>query len=107
MAKYYLQNYGLHDGITKYNFGWGIISNLSSVMITASEGSEPFENGHIVGSTQSPKRFVGDALFKVHNVAPYEGGVHFTVEIDWPGPLNLWICITVLDSNDYAGMGFL
>ncbi len=88
-----------------YNLQWDAISGDSFVIITASEGS---------GAWGSPNRFVGDATFAVHNIAPHFGGVTFRVEIGhyvffssgngpggsiafvpWPDPLNLWTDFTV------------
>lgn len=106
MPQYFIQNYGLNNtGI--FNFSWDIINHDSSVIVTASEGKEPAENGQVLGTTESPERFIGDAQFSVHDVAPYDGGVTFRIEIDWPSLLNLWVCITVLDSADFTGVGFL
>jgi hypothetical protein len=106
MAHYYHFNYGLHNGTQVYNFSWDIINHLSCVVITASEGREPSENGHVLGTTQSPERFIGDAQFSVHNVAPYDGGVTFRLEIDWGSPLNTWVCIAVFNDADYVGLGY-
>jgi hypothetical protein len=104
MPKYYHFNYGLNN-TGNYNFGWDAINHLSSVVITAAEGRELSENGVILRTTNSPERFIGNAQFSVHNVAPYDGGVGFRLEIDWPGLLNTWVCITVFDDSDYAGIG--
>jgi hypothetical protein len=103
MATYYLYNWGM-NGSGRYNLQWDIITHQSSVVVTAAEGAEPHEGGQVLGTTASPERFVGDARFTVHNVAPHDGGVGFYLEIDWPAPLNVWTCVTVLDAGDYAGM---
>jgi hypothetical protein len=103
MAQSYNVNYGLN--VTgNYNFSWDIINNVSSVVITAAEGREPAENGQVLGTTQSPELFIGDGQFTVHNIAPYDGGVTFRIEIDWGNPLNTWVCITVFDDADYQGV---
>jgi hypothetical protein len=106
MPQYWLQNYGLNTSGT-YNFQWDIITHQSSVLVTVSEGLEPSENGQVLGTSQSPERFIGDAAFTVHSIAPHDGGVTFRLEIDWPGPLNVWVCVTVFDSSDFQGLGFL
>ena len=100
MPQYVLVNYGLN--VTQnYNFTWDIINHMSSVVITAAEGQEPSENGQVLGTSNSPERFIGNAQFSVHNIAPYDGGVTFRIEIDWGSPLNTWVCITVFDDSDY------
>jgi hypothetical protein len=106
MPQYFMQNYGLNESQT-FNFNWDIINHQSSVVITVSEGAEPAENGQVLGTSQSPMRFIGDALFSVHSVAPHDGGVTFKVEIDSSNLLNLWVCITVFDDSDNQGTGFL
>ncbi len=105
MAQYFIFNYGLNE-TRNFNFSWDIIHHQSSVVITASEGREPSENGQVLGTSQSPERFIGGAQFRVHTVAPYAGGVTFRIEIDWSSLLNLWVCITVFDDADYRGIGF-
>ena len=105
MASYYHFNYGLHNGTQVYNFSWDIINPRSCVVITASQGREPFEDGHIDLSSDSPRRFIGDARYTVHNIAPYDGGVTFCIEIEWGSPLNTWVCIAVFNDSEYAGLG--
>src|SRR4030095_11838824 len=104
MAHYYHFNYGFHRFVEDFNFSWDIINHQSSVVITASEGSEISENGHMVGSSQSPQRFLGAAPFKVYNVCPYDGGVTFRIDISWFAPLDLWVCITVFDDDEFVGI---
>ena len=101
MAQYAHINYGL-NGTGNYNLSWDAINHLSSVVITAAEGREPSENGRVLGASDSPERFIGAAQFSVHNVAPYDGGVTFRLEIDWGSPLNTWVCVTVFDNSDYV-----
>lgn len=103
MAQYYIYNYG-PNGTANYNFGWDIIKDTSSVVITAAEGRGFLEDGQFIISNQTPMRFMGDAQFTVHNVAPYDGGVAFRLEIDWPGPLDVWVCFTVFDNADLQGI---
>jgi hypothetical protein len=103
VPQYYFFNYGPNE-TQNFNFSWDIITHQSSVVVTASEGRELPEEGHVVLSTESPERFIGAAQFSVHNVAPYDGGVTFRVEIDWSSLLSLWVCITVFDPGDYAGI---
>ncbi len=102
MAQYYLYNYGLNN-TGNYNFSWDIIKDTSSVVITAAEGRGFLEDGQFIISNQSPERFIGDAQFTIHNIAPYNGGVAFRLEIDWPSLLDVWVCITVFDNDDFRG----
>jgi hypothetical protein len=106
MPQHFRQNYGLNT-TGAYNFQWDVITHQSWVVITASEGGEPAENGQVLGSSASPIRFIGDARFTVHSVSPHDGGVSFFLEIDWPAPLNTWVDITVFDPGDPSGQQFL
>jgi hypothetical protein len=104
MPQHYRWNYGLNT-TGNYNFQWDIINHQSWVVITACEGREPVEDGRVLGTTQSPMRFLGDARFTVHSVSPHDGGVEFFLEIAWPAPLNTWVDITVFDRSDFSGQG--
>ncbi len=89
-ARYY---WGRRQGLIRYEFNWKEIQHDFWVLVSASEGQPPI-------STAAPQRFIGDARFTVHNIAPFDGGVLFGVEIDFPQPLHLWTDITVFDRND-------
>ena len=89
-ARYY---WGKRNGIVRYDFAWNQVTHDSVVLISASEGKPPI-------STAAPDRYVGDAVFTVLNIAPYDGGVEFGVRIDWDDPLDLWTDITVFDRTD-------
>jgi hypothetical protein len=101
MALYCHVNYQVQHGVGDFNFGWDAITHQSSVVITAAEGKEPVENGTVLLTNESPERFIGAAQFTVHNVAPYDGGVTFRLEINDGNPLVTWVCITVFDNADY------
>jgi hypothetical protein len=103
VTQYFHVNYGL-NATGKYNFSWDIINHLSSVVITAAEGREPSIEGGILEALDAPERIIGDAQYTVHNIAPYDGGVTFRIEIDWGALLNTWVCITVFDDSDYQGI---
>lgn len=85
-----------------FNVQWDIINHDSFVVITASEGREFMENGHLVLNTNSPSRFVGAARFTVDSISPHDGGVTFHVTIDWGGPLTLWTDIIVFDEISFS-----
>jgi hypothetical protein len=74
VPQHYRHYYGRNNsGI--YNLQWDAIRSF--VVITASEGFEPSDD------SGPPQRFVGDAFFSIHNVAPHQGGVTFRVEIGY------------------------
>lgn len=80
-----------------YNFGpWSAIRHDSYVIITAAEARV---------SPLVPDRFIGAAKpIIVGNIAPYDGGVNFTLW--WYGDfpyLNIWTDFTVFDSGDPSG----
>jgi hypothetical protein len=89
-----------------FNFQWDIINFYSFVAITASEGQEFVEDGTIIYSSDSPRRFVGAARITVDNISPHVGGVTFHVTIDWPSRLMLWIDIVVFDECVFTRDGF-
>jgi hypothetical protein len=80
--------WGRKRGRMAFTFNSGAINHQSVVIVTASEGDEG-------NSTASPKRFVGNATIRVANIAPFDGGVVFVVEIDWPNPIPIWTDIYI------------
>lgn len=82
--------WGHHHGRITLTLNDGDITHRSVVLATASEG----DTGN---STASPQRFVGSATFRVCNIAPFDGGVHLVVEIDWDEGLPLWTDIVIMD----------
>lgn len=81
------------NGVTTFDLEWDQIQHDSIVLIAASEGKEPI-------STAAPERFVGSARYTVNNIAPFDGGVSFTITIEWDAPINLWTTVTVFDRSD-------
>jgi hypothetical protein len=80
--------WGRWRGRVSFTFNSGAINHQSVVIVTASEGDEG-------NSTASPQRFVGAADIRVANVAPFDGGVVFVVEIDWDQPISIWTDIYI------------
>jgi hypothetical protein len=95
---------GPGNGKWNFHFDWDRINRNSCVMITASECGPGDTN---TGGQVNNDRFLGEAVYTVHNIAPYHGGVDFRVTIDWPEPLNTYIDITVFDDpNDVWTSGY-
>jgi len=78
-------DFGNWRGWLNCNFSWGVINRNSVVLISATEAG------------QEGVAFVGDAVYTVHNVAPYDGGVHFRVHIDWSTPIRFVVMILVVN----------
>jgi hypothetical protein len=81
---------GNFHGVADCTLGFGGINQQSVVLVAASEG----DSGD---STASPQRFIGDATFQVDNIAPFDGGVKFRLNILWDSPLNVWADIVIMD----------
>jgi hypothetical protein len=92
----------------KFALNWDAITARSFVVITACEGPAPRGDG-------TPERVIGNAVFTVGSIAPYDGGVEFFVTYsDWTqlgawwkgsdytlnGGLSMWVDFTVFDSTD-------
>jgi hypothetical protein len=81
----YRYDYGNYNGWINANFSWNVINRNSTVLIAATEAG------------QEGVAFVGDAVYTVHNIAPYDGGVHFRVHIDWGSPIRFVVNILVVN----------
>jgi hypothetical protein len=90
MAKVFRWFVGHWNGRVVCTFNDNGISHQSVVMVSASEGDA-------ADSSQSPRRFIGDANVSVHNIAPFDGGVTFVITVDWNEPLPVWADIVVFD----------
>jgi hypothetical protein len=88
--------WGHHNGIKRYQLNWRPVKKESVVLISASEGPPPDPQAFVM----IPNKFVGDAVFKVENIAPDTGMVVFVIQIDWPEPLPLWTDVTLFDATD-------
>jgi hypothetical protein len=82
--------WGRWRGRVRYTLNSRAINHQSVVLVAASEGDEG-------DSTASPQRFVGAADIRVANVAPFDGGVVFVVEIDWDEPIPIWTDVFIAD----------
>ena len=61
---------------------WGLITPNSLVFVAIGEGA--------VGGPAAGK-FIGNARYTVHNVAPQNGLVKVWVNIEWPNPIRLYV----------------
>jgi hypothetical protein len=66
------------------------------VVVAASEGRT---NANISHSTALPDRFIGSANVRVCNIAPYDRGVEFVLQVDWDEDLPIWADIVLLDER--------
>lgn len=87
MALTYRYYWGRKHGTWNLKFNWDAIRYDSYVVVTASEGTPPDVSiGGEVG-----QRFVGNAAFTIHNVAPHDGGVTIKLTIDWESDLDTYV----------------
>jgi hypothetical protein len=90
MAQVFRWFLGQFNGVVDCTFSSGGINHQSVVLVAASEGDAG-------DSTASPQRFVGSATIQVDNIAPFDGGVTFRVNVLWDSPLSVWTDIVVMD----------
>lgn len=81
----YRYDWGNHRGWVNCTFNWGVVNRNSVVLVSA---TETFQEG-VAG--------LGNAVYTVHNVAPFDGGVRFRVHIDWANPIRLISMILVVN----------
>jgi len=76
------------------NFGWLAVTHQSVVVVTGSEGRT---DANVSQSTALPDRFIGSANVRVCNIAPYDKGVEFVLQVDWDEDLPIWADIVLFD----------
>jgi hypothetical protein len=70
-------NWGPRLGLVVLTINGNFITNKTIVYVAAGEG------------TGGGGKFMGDARYTVHNIAPDTGKVAVRFEISWPTPINL------------------
>jgi hypothetical protein len=81
----YRHHWGNWNGQRIYNLTWNAINRDSRIFVATSEGN-PGE-----------AKFIGDARYTVHNVAPYDGGVRVRINIEYDAPIGLSIDYLVVN----------
>jgi hypothetical protein len=84
----YRHDWGLRRGQWKLRLNWGDVNPRSQVFVSIGEGAGP---GPDAG------KFLGDARYTLHNVAPRAGGVDIWVNIEWSSDIRLYVDYLVVN----------
>ncbi len=75
----YRHDWGDRNGQQILNLNWGAITPDSKVFVAIGEGAP------------GAGKFVGNARYTLHNVAPNDGRVTIWVNIEWGSPIRLYV----------------
>jgi len=78
----YRHDWGNFNGSRIYRLNWGFVTPATRVFVSVAEGAA----GGPAGG-----KFIGSARYTLHNVAPRAGGVDIWVNIEWGGPIRLYV----------------
>jgi hypothetical protein len=78
----YRHNWGNRKGQHILPLNWGLITPQSLVFVAIGEGA--------AGGIGNGK-FIGQARYTLHNVAPQNGVISIWVNIEWPNPIPLYV----------------
>jgi hypothetical protein len=81
----YRHDWGDRKGQQILNLNWGAVNRNSRVFVAIGEGAS------------GGGKFVGNARFTVHNVAPQDGRVSIWVNIEWGEPIRLYVDYLVIN----------
>ena len=82
----YTHDWGNMNGWWTLNLSWGVVNCNSRVFVSATE----FGGGAQCG-------FIGGAVYTVHNVAPWQGGVSVKLHINWDNPIRVKVSYLVVN----------
>jgi hypothetical protein len=84
----YRHDWGVRRGQWKLRLNWGAVNPRSRVFVAIGEGAGPGpDNG----------KFLGDARYTLHNVAPRAGGVDIWVNIQWNSNIRIYVDYLVVN----------
>jgi hypothetical protein len=81
----YRHDWGDRNGQLILPLNWGAVSPSSRVLVSIGEGAP------------GGGKFIGNARYTVHNVAPRAGGVDVWVNIEWSTPIRLYVDYLVVN----------
>ncbi len=81
----YRHDWGNRNGQHILNLNWNLITANSLVFVAIGEGA-PGEG-----------KFIGNARYTLHNVAPHNGRVTIWVNIEWSAPIRLYVDYLVIN----------
>ena len=81
----YRHDWGDRKGQWTLNLNWGVINRNSRVFVAIGEGAS------------GGGKFIGNARFTLHNVAPQDGRVSIWVNIEWGEPIRLYVDYLVIN----------
>jgi hypothetical protein len=84
----YRHDWGVRRGQWKLRLNWGDVGPRSQVFVSVGEGA---------GAGPDEGKFLGDARYTLHNVAPRPGGVDIWVNIEWSSDIRLYVDYLVVN----------
>jgi len=81
----YRHDWGQHRGLLLLTLNWSGFTGATRVFVAAAEG------GGLGG------KFVGDALYTVHNVAPGVGSVTIRLNVEWDSPIGVVVDYLIIE----------
>jgi hypothetical protein len=78
----YRHDWGKLKGQHILPLNWGLITPQSLVFVAIGEGAAGGPNNG---------KFIGQARYTLHNVAPQNGVISIWVNIEWPNPIPLYV----------------
>lgn len=81
----YRHDWGDQKGQRILNLNWGSVNRNSRVFVAIGEGAP------------GGGKFIGNARFTLHNVAPKDGQVSIWVNIEWGEPIRLYVDYLVIN----------
>ncbi|MFH7023931.1 MAG: hypothetical protein ACHBN1_00615 [Heteroscytonema crispum UTEX LB 1556] len=81
----YRHDWGDRNGQWRLNLNWSAVNPNSRVFVAIGEGAP------------GGGKFIGNAKFTLHNVAPHDNGVGIWVNIEWGEPIRLYVDYLVIN----------
>jgi hypothetical protein len=81
----YRHDWGDRNGQNILQLNWEFVNPDSRVFVAIGEGAP------------GGGKFIGNARYTLHNVAPFNGGVSIWVDIEWGSPIRLYVDYLVIN----------
>lgn len=81
----YRHDWGDRNGQHILNLNWGAVTAESRVFVAIAEGAA------------GGGKFIANARYTLHNVAPFNGGVGIWINIEWGSPIRLYVDYLVIN----------
>ena len=92
--------YHSQHGRDRKNFNWHPDPPITKKSVVLMSASEAVTTPGVFGVEEQTNFNLGDADVSVTNISPHEGGVEFILHVNWPGPLDVMVDLTVLGPRE-------